>query len=157
MGAFPFDGEGAPSRENILIQEGIFKTFLYDTYYGNKFNCLSTGNAARSGIKEPPMCGRRGFYLEQGLKDVYSQVTDGIIIEELMGTHTANPITGDFSLGAVGHLLKGANKIPFKGVIFSGNIFDLLNNVQAIGNDLKFYGTCGSPSLLIQGMKISGK
>ena len=84
-------------------------------------------------------------------------MTDGIIIEELMGTHTANPITGDFSLGAVGHLLKGGNKIPFKGVIFSGNIFDLLNNVQAIGNDLKFYGTCGSPSLLIQGMKISGK
>jgi len=157
MGAFPFDGEGAPSRENILIQEGIFKTFLYDTYYGNKFNSLSTGNAARSGIKEPPMCGRRGFYLEQDLKDVYSQVTDGIIIEELMGTHTANPITGDFSLGAVGHLLKGGNKIPFKGVIFSGNIFELLNNVQAIGNDLKFYGTCGSPSLLIQGMKISGK
>lgn len=157
MGAFPFDGEGAPSQKNILVQEGTFKTFLYDTYYGKKFNSLSTGNAARSGIKEPPMCGRRGFYLEQGSKDVYSQVTDGVIIEELMGTHTANPITGDFSLGTVGHLLKGGNKIPFKGVIFSGNIFDLLNNVQAIGNDQKFYGTCGSPSLLIQGMKISGK
>jgi PmbA protein len=157
MGALPFDGEGVPSQENILVQGGVFKTFLYDTYYGKKFNRSSTGNAARSGLKEPPMCGRRGFYLDRGLNDVCSLMTDGIIIEELMGTHTANPITGDFSLGAVGHLIREGGKIPFKGVIFSGNIFDLLNNVKGVGNDLKFYGTCGSPSLLIQGMKISGK
>jgi PmbA protein len=157
MGASSFDGEGVRSQENILVKEGVFKTFLYDTYYGKKFNSTSTGNAARSGIKELPMCGRRGFYLDQGLNDVYSQMADGVIIEELMGTHTANSITGDFSLGAVGHLLKGEKKIPFKGVIFSGNIFDLLNNVHGIGNDLKFYGTCGSPSLFLKGMKISGK
>jgi PmbA protein len=157
MGALPFDGEGVPSQENILVQGGVFKTFLYDTYYGKKFNRSSTGNAARSGLKEPPMCGRRGFYLDRGLNDVCSLMTDGIIIEELMGTHTANPITGDFSLGAVGHLIREGGKIPFKGVIFSGNNFDLLNNVKGVGNDLKFYGTCGSPSLLIQGMKISGK
>lgn len=157
MGAFPFDGEGVPSQDNVPVQEGIFKTFLYDTYYGKKFNRPSTGNAIRSGLKEPPMCGRRGFYLKPGFSDVYSELTDGIIIEELMGTHTANPITGDFSLGAVGHLLKGGRNVPFKGVIFSGNIFELLNNVRAVGNDRKFYGSCGSPSLLVEGMKISGK
>lgn len=157
MGAFPFDGEGVPSQDNMPVQEGVFKTFLYDTYYGKKFNRPSTGNAIRSGLKEPPICGRRGFYLKPGFSDVYTELTDGIIIEELMGTHTANPITGDFSLGAVGHLLKGGRNVPFKGVIFSGNIFELLNNVRAIGSDQKFYGSCGSPSLLIEGMKISGK
>ena len=157
MGAFPFDGEGVPSQDNILVENGIFKSFLYDTYYGKKFNSSSTGNAARSGLKEPPVCGRRGFFIEPGGDDVGPSMTNGLIIEELMGTHTANPITGDFSLGAVGHLVSRGGKMPFKGVIFSGNIFDLLNNVKEVGNDLKFYGTCGSPSLLVEGMKISGK
>ena len=157
MGAFPFDGEGVPSQDNILVEKGIFKSFLYDTYYGRKFNSPSTGNAARSGLKEPPICGRMGLFIEPGGDDVNQCMTNGLVIEELMGTHTANPITGDFSLGAVGHLVSGGAKMPFKGVIFSGNIFDLLNNVKGVGNDLKFYGTCGSPSLVIEGMKISGK
>jgi len=157
MGASPFDGEGVPSQENILVEKGVFKTFLYDTYYGKKLNKSSTGNAARTGLKEPPLCGRRGFYLEGGSDNVCDMMTDGVVIEELMGTHTANPITGDFSLGTVGHLVRGGKKGPFKGVIFSGNIFDILNNVQGVGDDLKFYGTCGSPSVFIKGMKISGK
>jgi len=157
MGAFPFDGEGVPSQDNILVEKGIFKSFLYDTYYGKKFNSSSTGNAARSGLKEPPVCGRMGLFIEPGGDDVNQCMTNGLFIEELMGTHTANPITGDFSLGAVGHLVSGGAKMPFKGVIFSGNIFDLLNSVKGVGNDLKFYGTCGSPSLVIEGMKISGK
>ena len=157
MGAFPFDGEGVPSQDNILVEKGIFKSFLYDTYYGRKFNSPSTGNAARSGLKEPPICGRMGLFIEPGGDDVNQCMTNGLVVEELMGTHTANPITGDFSLGAVGHLVSSGAKMPFKGVIFSGNIFDLLNNVKGVGNDLKFYGTCGSPSLVIEGMKISGK
>ena len=74
-----------------------------------------------------------------------------------MGTHTANPITGEFSLGAVGHLVKSGKKTPFKGVIFSGNIFELLNSVKEVGSDLTFYGTCGSPSLFVEGLKISGQ
>jgi PmbA protein len=157
MGASPFDGEGVPSQQNVLMDKGVFKTFLYDSYYGKKFNSPSTGNASRSGLKDPPMCGRRGLFIEPGASDIYPDMTQGIIIEEFMGTHTANPITGDFSLGAVGHLIKGGEKTPFKGVIFSGNIFELLRSVQGVGEDLKFYGTCGSPSLLVQGMKISGK
>jgi PmbA protein len=156
IGAFPFDGEGVPSQDNTVVEKGIFKSFLYDTYYGRKFSKFSTGNSVRLGLKEPPVCSRRGLYLKKGFIDVYSQLTEGVIIEELMGTHTANPITGDFSLGAVGHLVKKGNKTPFKGVIFSGNIFELLNSVKEVGSDLRFYGTCGSPSLLIQGIKISG-
>lgn len=157
MGAFPFDGEGVPSQDNILVENGIFKSFLYDTYYGKKFSMPSTGNSARLGLKDLPVCGRRGLYLKKGPAEVHTQLTDGIIIDELMGTHTANPITGDFSLGAVGHLVKGGKITPFKGVIFSGNIFELLNSVKEVGSDLKFYGTCGSPSLFVEGMKISGK
>jgi len=157
MDGFAFDGEGVPSCENTLVEGGFFRSFLYDTYYGTKFGKASTGNGVRTGLKELPMCGRRGLFVKEGRADLYGRMTDGIIIEELMGTHTANPITGDFSLGAGGHVGKAGVRTPFKGVIFSGNIFELLQNVKEVGNDLRFYGTCGSPSLYAEGMKISGK
>jgi len=155
--SFPFDGEGIPSRENVVVNNGYFETFLYDSYYGKKMGFDSTGNSVRSSIKEPPKCGQRGTFIRQGEKDVTAMLSNGIIIEELMGTHTANPITGDFSLGTAGYICNNGDKKPFQGVIFSGNIFELLNNVKEVGNDLKFYGAFGSPSLFIEGMKISGK
>lgn len=157
MGAFPFDGEGVSSKENTVVKSGYFQTFLYDCYYGKKFGYPSTGNAVRRSLREPPQCGPRGLFIQKGDKDLINDNTEGIVIEELIGTHTANTVTGDFSLGAIGHLYQGGRKIPFKGVIFSGNIFELFNNVKEAGPDLQFYGTYGSPSLLIEGIKISGK
>ena len=133
MGSFSFDGEGVPSQENVLVRNGFFQGFLYNTYYGRKFGKASTGNGMRTGIKDPPLCGTRGLFIKEGTVDVYERMTDGVVIEELMGTHTANPITGEFSLGAVGHLVKGGESKPFKGVIVSGNIFDLLSNVGEVG------------------------
>ena len=156
MGAFPFDGEGVPSADNAVVDRGVFRTFLYDTYYGKKLGQPSTGNGVRSGVKEPPRCASRGFYIHKGESDVYATLTDGVIIEELMGTHTANPVTGDFSLGALGYLVEKGERRPFQGVIFSGNVFELLNNIKAIGADLTFYGTYGAPSILFGDLKISG-
>jgi PmbA protein len=155
--AFPFDGEGVPSKENLVVINGYFESFLYDSYYGHKFGVNSTGNSVRAGIKDLPKCGPRGIFAKQGERDIRDTLGNGIIIEELMGTHTANPITGDFSLGATGYICKNGEKTPFQGVIFSGNIFELFNNVKEVGIDLKFYGIFGSPSLFIEGLRISGK
>jgi len=155
-GGFYFDGEGVPARDNVVVKNGHFRGFLYDSYYGRKFGVPSTGNGTRTDIKEPPKCGPRGMFIEKGAADIRSSFTSGVVIEELMGTHTANPVTGDFSLGAIGHIYKGGAPTPFKGVIFSGNIFQLLNNVKAVGTDLMFYGTFGSPSLYVEDIKISG-
>jgi len=156
MDSFPFDGEGIPSGEQHIVKNGCFTAFLYDSYYGHKFGLSSTGNSVRWGIKEPPKCAPRCLFIEKGQRDISRLMTNGVIIEELMGTHTANPITGDFSLGAVGYLCRNGKKSPFNGVIFSGNIFELLNNVKETGNDVRFYGTCGSPSLYVEEIKISG-
>jgi PmbA protein len=156
MGSFYFDGEGVPAQENVVVKNGSFRGFLYDSYYGKKLKKPSTGNGTRTGIKEPPKCGPRGVSIEQGVTDIRSSFTNGVVIEELMGTHTANPVTGDFSLGAIGHLYKGGTSMPFKGIIFSGNIFQLLNNVKAVGTDMMFYGSYGSPSLFVEDIKISG-
>jgi PmbA protein len=157
MDSFPFDGEGVPSAEVSVVADGYFKTFLYDSYYGRKFNRESTGNSVRGGVKDLPKCGNRSLFIEKGSRDITGELTKGIIIEELMGTHTANEVTGDFSLGAVGYVCREGKRSPFQGVIFSGNVFELLNSVKEVGNDLKFYGSCGSPSLYIEGLKISGK
>jgi PmbA protein len=156
-GAFPFDGEGVPSRETVLVENGRFRGFLYDRYYGRKAGVESTGNGVRGGIKDLPQCGVRGLYIRPGSADLWGSFAEGIIIDELMGVHTANPVTGDFSLGAVGHMRRQGEDIPFKGVIFSGNVFELLRSVTAVGTDLRFYGTTGAPSLFVEGLKISGK
>lgn len=158
IGAFAFDGEGVPSRENTVVRQGVLEGFLYDIYYGNRLSAPSTGNGVRWGVKDPPRCGTRGFYIDSGTRAVgVDDLGTGIVIEELMGTHMANPVTGDFSLGAIGHYYSGGTTTPFKGVVFSGNLFDTLSNVRAVGDDLVFYGSHGSPSLLIEGLKISGK
>ncbi len=83
-------------------------------------------------------------------------MTNGIVIEELMGTHTANAITGDFSVGAMGYIYKNGTKGPFQGVMFSGNIFEMFNNIKETGTDLTWQGSFASPSLYIEGLKISG-
>jgi PmbA protein len=155
MGSFPFDGEGVPSQENCLVRGGVFEGFLFDGYYGGKVGRNSTGNSVRSGLKEPPRNGMRGFFIEAGKGDL-GRIEEGIVIEELMGTHTANTVTGDFSVGALGYIYEGGRKRPFKGVMFSGNVFELLNSVTAVGSDLLFYGTVGSPTLYLHGLKISG-
>jgi PmbA protein len=155
--AFPFDGEGTPSRLNLVVNKGYFETFLYDSYYGKKSGLESTGNSVRTGIKDMPKCGSRGIFVNSGARDIRDVLTNGVMIEELMGAHTANPITGDFSLGAAGYICRSGKKTPFQGVIFSGNVFELLKNVKEVGNDLRFFGGSGSPSLFIEGLKISGR
>jgi PmbA protein len=155
--AFPFDGEGVDSQHNILVQEGVFQGFLYDSYYGKMFNHPSTGNAVRLGIKTPPRCDTRGLFIKNGSEGNLHDFTNGLVIDELMGTHTANEVTGDFSVGAIGHWRSGSSSVPFKGVVLSGNLFDVLTQVTHVGNDLTFYGSHGSPSLVIDGLKISGK
>ena len=154
--AFAFDGEGVPSIDNVVIEKGVFKTFLYDLYFARKLNKASTANSVRGGLKSPPKCGPRGMYIKKGSRDIGQFITNGIIIEELMGTHTANPITGDFSVGCLGYICKDGTRDPFQGVMLSGNVFDVFNNVMEAGTDLSFYGSVGAPSVYVEGMRISG-
>lgn len=156
LDAFPFDGEGVPSGNNVVIDRGVFSTFLYDVYFANKLEKASTGNSVRGGLKSPPKCGPRGMAIKAGSSDIRRTMTNGIVIEELMGTHTANAITGDFSVGAVGFIYRSGTKEPFQGVMFSGNVFDLFNNIKEAGTDITYYGSFGSPSLYVEGLNISG-
>lgn len=158
--SFAFDGEGVISQENIIVENGELKEFLYDNYYGRIFNRKSTGNCRRDEYFVPPRQDITNLFIKpdrQTLEDLVRGTGNGIMITGLMGVHTINPVTGDFSLGAEGYCLKNGNvSEPFSGVTVSGNLFELFKNVSAVGSDLRFLFSSGSPSLLIKKVMLGG-
>jgi PmbA protein len=159
MGTSPFDGEGVPSTRTTLIDGGFVSGALYDVYYARKHGVAPTGSASR-GIKGPPSISTSNLYLPAGKKteaQLYDGITQGILITDLMGIHTANPVTGDFSLGASGILIEnGKLSRPVRGFAVAGNILEILRRVTDVGNDLRFFGTTGAPSARISELAVSG-
>jgi PmbA protein len=161
MGTAPFDGEGVAQRNTVLVEEGRLKGFLYDTYCARKAGTVSTGNAARGGVKSPPRMGVTNFFIENGtvsFAGLLEGIGRGIVVTSVMGMHTANPISGDFSVGAAGFLIEqGAMTVPVKGIAIAGNILELFRNVEQVGDDLRFFGEAGAPSLRIAALDVSGE
>ncbi len=158
--AFPFDGEGVIAQENILVERGELKGYLYDNYYGRIFKSKSTGNCRRDEYSVPPKQDITNLYIKPGkftLEELIKNAGDGVMITGLMGVHTVNPVTGDFSLGAEGFYLRNGNlSEPFRGVTVSGNLFELFRNISEVGSDLRFLFSSGSPSLLIKKIMVGG-
>ena len=160
MATTPFDGEGVPSQDTVLVEEGVVQRFLYDSYCARKEGRSSTGNAARAGIKGLPHMGVTNFFIENGstaAADLLTGIGRGVLLTDVIGMHTANPISGDFSVGASGFLIEnGKIAAPVKGIAIAGNIRELFGRVEAVGDDLRFYGAVGAPSLLIGALDVSG-
>ena len=157
----PFDDEGIPRRKTVLAKDGILSTFLYDSYTARKDKVESSGNAFRSSFKALPSVECTNFFLEKGKterEELIASTDKGLYVMETMGMHTADPISGDFSVGVSGLWIeRGKFSFPVHGVTIAGNVLDLLNSIDAIGNDLEFYGSLGSPTIRISGLLISGK
>ncbi|MBT1076617.1 TldD/PmbA family protein [Geobacter grbiciae] len=161
MGTAPFDSEGVPKQNTILVEDGVLRGYLYDTLRARKDGVESTGNASRGGIKSPPHMGVSNLFIENGsvpLDDLMAGIGRGILLTDVMGMHTANPISGDFSVGAAGFLIEeGRVTVPVKGIAIAGNILELFRGVEGVGNDLRLYGTVGAPSLRIAALDVSGE
>jgi PmbA protein len=160
MATAPFDAEGVPHRNTLLVNNGLLKAFLYDTYSASKDGAISTGNGVRGGIKSPPRVGISNFFIENGTSsrtEMIQGIEKGVLLTGVMGMHTANPISGDFSVGATGFYIEGGKlSFPIKGIAVAGNILELFRSVESVGNDIRFYGSVGSPSLKIGALDISG-
>lgn len=156
----PFDGEGVPTRRTALLEEGVLKGYLYNTYSAARDNCRSTGNGVRHSFKGLPEVGPTNIYIEPGKtarRDLIGGVQDGFYVTSVMGMHTANPISGDFSVGAAGVWIQGGQFAQaVRGVAVAGNILNLLGQVEAVGDDLRFFGAQGAPTILIGGITVSG-
>lgn len=160
MATSPFDGEGVPHRNNVLVDNGVFTGFLFDTRYGVKMHAPSTGNSARGGVKGLPHLGVSNFFIENGSTQpslLMAGIGKGLLLTGLIGMHTANPVTGDFSVGGTGFLIEnGGIAHPVKGVAISGNVLDLFADIEMVGDDLRFYSSIGAPSLKVGLLDISG-
>ena len=161
LGTAPTDDEIVPMKKKTVIERGKLALFLYNAYTANKDKTASTGNGIRGGFKGLPGVGLTNLYIEPGnstLQELMASAGRGLYITEVMGMHTANAISGDFSVGATGFWIeKGRKAYPLREITIAGNILDLMKDVAVVGNDIRFSGRIGSPSLLIKELSIGGK
>ena len=156
----PYDAEGVVRRRNVVLERGVFKGFLHSLYTARVSGQEPTGNSQRGSYKSLPSSGTTNLYLEAGkgtLEDLLAQEKEVLLILDLMGLHTVDPVSGEFSLGASGVLyMDGKPRHAVRGVTVAGNILDLWNKIVAVGGDLKFYGGLGSPSVLVKDITVGG-
>ena len=158
LGSRPFDGEGLPTRKTIVVERGVLKSYLLDTYSGRKLGLPSTGNASRS-VGENPSVGPTNFYLAPGTKtaqDIIKTVKQGLYVTDLIG-FGINMVTGDYSRGAAGFWIEGGElAYPVEEITIAGNLKEMFAGIEMIGSDLVFRGRIASPTVKIAEMMVAG-
>ncbi|MCX8150855.1 MAG: TldD/PmbA family protein [Candidatus Bathyarchaeota archaeon] len=157
-----FDGEGVPRQKTPVLEHGMLRSFLYDTYTAKKEGKESTGNASRPGYLSTPSIEATNFHILPGNKtsdELLNEVDDGLLVYYLQGAHSSNPISGEFSVVAtpVWRIKKGHLEHSSRGVMLVGNIFNLLKNVAVVANNERKMGQLVAPWLLVEGVKVIGK
>ena len=159
FGSSPFDGEGIPTRRTTVIENGVLKSYLLNTYTARKLGLQTTGNASR-GLAGNPGIGVGNFFLTAGTKspkEIIGAVREGLYVTEFLG-FGVNLVTGDFSRGASGLWISGGElTFPVEEVTVAGNLRDMLNNISEIGSDLEFRGSVAAPTLRIDGLTVAGE
>jgi PmbA protein len=156
LGSRPFDGEGLPTRQTVVIKDGVLESYLLNTYTGRKLGMRSTGNAGR-GLVGAPSVEAGNLFIQPGPhtpEEIIKSVSRGFYVTELIG-FGVNIVTGDYSRSASGIWIEnGELTFPVQGVTIAGNLKEMLQSIEMIGNDLDFRGGVVSPTLLIGGMTI---
>ena len=158
FGTSPFDDEGVRTRRTPVIERGILKNWLLNTYTARKLGLATTGNAAR-GLTGNAYVGHNNFYLEKGDRppeEIIRSLRSGLYVTELIGSGV-NTVTGDYSRGAAGLWIEnGEIAYPVCEITIAANLADMLLGISAMGSDLEFRGATASPTLVIEEMTISG-
>ncbi|HLO66608.1 MAG TPA: TldD/PmbA family protein [Holophaga sp.] len=159
LGSEPWDGEGLPTRRNVLIHKGVLGTYLQTLRTAAEMGVAPTGTAGRGTGSNP---GVTTFNLfpekgEQAPAQLYRMAGDGVLITELMGLHTVDPVSGDLSVGASGVRIRGGELAEsVDRMTFAGNLRDFLTRIEALGDDLRWYGSSAGLSMLLADMSIGG-
>jgi PmbA protein len=163
-GAAPWDGEGLPTRRTEVIKNGILTSLLYDTPSARRDGTASTGNASRSGFKTPPGPAPSNItFVSTGesMEELLTRAGRALLVQDFHGVHSgANPVTGDFSVGATGRLLE--NGVPVqavKEVTIAAPMLDILRGIVAVANDIRwlpFGGSVGGATTLVAEMTVAG-
>jgi len=158
FGSSPFDDEGVTARRTVVIERGVLRSYLLNTYAARKLGLRTTGNAAR-GITGNAGVGPGNFFIEAGSsapEQIIAGLRQGLYVTELIGANM-NTVTGDYSSGAAGLWIEnGELAYPVSEITIAGNFKQMLLDVQQIGSDLDFRGSIAAPTILIGEMTISG-
>jgi len=159
FGTCPFDDEGVASRRTTVIERGVLKSYLLNTYAARKLGLKTTGNAAR-GLTGNAGIGHGNLFAEPGVhspEQMIRGVRNGFYVTELMG-FGVNIVTGDYSRGAAGLWIRdGEPAFPVAEVTIAGNLKDMLMALEAVGSDLEFRGSSAAPTLQIGEMTVGGR
>lgn len=145
----PMDGEGTPTQKTSLIEDGVLKGYIYDTYTATKGEVRTTGNADRGGYSAPPSIHPSNVTIK-AKGDISGA---GLVVNGLIGAHTSNPVTGDFSLEARNAFINGK---PVKKAILAGNVYEILERITGFGTDVIQVSSIITPSIEVEGVRITG-
>lgn len=159
--ASPFDDEGVPTGRTELIGGGVLNGFLHNTYTAHRGGAVSTGNASRAGYRSTPGVGTTNLFVEPGVEgfdELVRRAEGGVLIRSVSGVHSgANPISGEFSVGATGlRIAGGALGEPVREMTIASTVPEMLRSIAAVGSDLRFFSSVGTPSILIGEMTVAG-
>ncbi|HTO69154.1 MAG TPA: TldD/PmbA family protein [Myxococcota bacterium] len=154
LGSRPFDGDGLPTRRNVLVDRGRLASYVLDTYAARKLGLRSTGNAVRGGGASPG-----NLWLEPGAKtpeEIIASTPRGLYVTDLIG-QGFNPVTGDYSRGATGMWIEnGELAFPVEEITIASNFGQMLRDIDAIGSDLIWFGATAAPTLRVARMTVAG-
>lgn len=159
LGSEPWDAEGLPTRRNVLIEDGVLKTYLHTLKTAAEMGVLPTASAGRGlgsnpGVTTFNLVPRAGTHTPE---DLYHLAGEGVLITEIMGLHTVDPVSGDLSVGASGvRIREGALAEPVDKLTFAGNLRDFLTRIRAVGHDTRWYGSSVGLSLLLEDIALGG-
>ena len=159
FGTSPFDDEGVPSRRTVVIERGVLKSYLLNSYAARKLGMKTTGNASR-GLAGNAGIGHGNFFLEKGVQtpeQIVAAIPNGFYVTELIG-FGVNIVTGDYSRGAAGLWIRnGELAFAVSEVTIAGNLKEMLMGLETIGSDLEFRGSIAAPTIKIGEMTVGGK
>jgi PmbA protein len=153
LGSRPFDSDGLPAGRHVVVENGVLRTFLCNFYAARKLGLPSTGSADGAGVSPA------NFFLQPGTRtpgEIIASTARGLLLVRTLG-HGLNGTTGDISRGAFGLWIEGGEiAYPVSEVTISGNLGELLENVEDVGNDLEFYGAIAGPTIKVAEMTVAG-
>jgi PmbA protein len=159
LGSCPFDDEGVTSQRTSVIEQGVLRNYLHSAYTARKLTACPTGNGSRTGTGSISV-GPTNFYLKPGTtvpEEIIASVREGLYVIELIG-FGVNTVNGDYSRGVTGLWIEdGKFAYPVHEVTIAGNLQQMLQDIEMIGNDITFMGSVAAPTLKVRKMTLSGE
>jgi PmbA protein len=159
LGTEPWDAEGLPTRRTVLLEGGVLKTYLHTLKTAAEMGLPPTASAGR-GLGSQPGATTFNLFPLPGTtapEALCRLAGNGVLITEIMGFHTVDPVSGDLSVGASGLRIRdGLLAEPVDKLTFAGNLRDFLTRIVALGSDLRWYGSSAGLSILLEDIALGG-